>query len=154
MTTDTTLVKRGALYKGEIGLFPTNEMASDDLALFPHDEVMVSLRSERNLQQLKFVWALATKIADNSDRYLDKDEAMADLKLRAAHTKMVYDDKTKMLELRPKSLRRMSHDAMSRLIHKMLDVVTAEILPTMKRTDLTKQIEDMIGGPLWQQTQK
>ena len=77
---ETTLVKRGALYKGEVGLYPTNEMAASDLALFPYDEVLVRLLSEANLQQLKFIWALANKIADNSDRYLDKDEAMEDLK--------------------------------------------------------------------------
>ena len=69
---------------------------------------------------------------------------MRDLKLRAAHTKVVYNDKTKELELRPKSLTRINNEQLRLLTDKIADIVCNEILPGMKPNDLKREIEEMV----------
>ena len=145
MSIETVLIKRRAFYQGEIGFFPSNSVAQDDIAAAGMDqEVICSFYTPRNLEALKFLWALVHKVADNTDRYLDKDEAMRDLKLRAAHTKVVYNDKTKELELRPKSLTRINNEQLRLLTDKIADIVCNEILPGMKPNDLKREIEEMV----------
>ena len=73
MTIHTTLTKRRAKYQGEVGFFPDNEMAQQDIAIATMgEEVMCSFSRPRNLEQLKYLWALVHKVSDNSDRWLDK----------------------------------------------------------------------------------
>ena len=145
MSIDTTLVKRGALYKGEVGFFPTNEVAADDIsAAKMNSEVVCTFYSPRTLEALKFLWALVHKVSENTDRYLDKDEAMSDLKLRAGYSKIAYDPKTKEMELRPKSLKRINDERLRQLTDKIIDIVCDEIIPGMKRNELRKEIEKML----------
>ena len=148
MAQETTLIKRPALYKGEIGLFAPNQMAEEDLMVAPmHSEVLVGIRSEANLQLLKFIWAIAWKLA-KAGRYLDKDEGMDDLCIRAAHSKLVFDDKTKKLELRRRSLRRQPYEVLRKLADKVVGVVLTEVLPGTKHNEFINEIEEMIGGPI------
>jgi len=80
MSTDTLLTKRRAHHAGELGFFPDNPMAEEDLLFVKDgDEVVVRWYSPRNLEGLKFLWGLVHKVAEATDRYLDKDEAMQDL---------------------------------------------------------------------------
>ena len=147
MTIESTLVKRRAKFVGEMGFFPSSPMASEDLATVKDGtEVMVSWYSPRNLERLKFLWGLVHKVSDNSDRWLDKDEAMEDLKVRAAFTKVVYNDKKKELELRPKSLKRINDEELRRLTNRFIEIISTEIMPGMKANDLKKEIEEMLSG--------
>ena len=144
MTIETVLMKRRALYAGEIGFFPTSPGAQEDVALAKMDsEVVCSFYSPRNLEALKFLWALVHKVADNTDRYLDKDEAMEDLKLRAGFTKVVYNSQQKELELRPKSLKRVGNEQLRALTDKVIGIICGEILPGMDRNVLRREIEEM-----------
>lgn len=146
MTINTTLVKRPALHKGEVGLFPNNPMAEEDLGLVAmFTEMMVSMSSERRLEALKFLWALVHKTAENSDYYLDKDEAMKDLKLRVGYTREVRNTFTGEMEVRPKSLTRISDERLRFLTNRMMDVICRDILPGMKPNDMRKEIEEMLG---------
>lgn len=146
MTIETVLVKRGALHRGEVGFFPSNPVSEDDVRLAKMgEEIVCSFYSPRNLQQLRFLWGLAYKLSQASDRYLDKDEAMADLKLRAGFTRVIYDDKTKKLELAPRSLKRITYEHMRSLTEKILDIVCEDILPHMKKSQLRKEVENMVG---------
>jgi len=141
---ETTLVKRPALYQGEVGFFPTNPMAWDDIApVKMGSEVVCSFYTPRNLESLKFLWALVHKTADNSDRWLDKDEAMEDLKMRARFAKFVRDRDGNMT-LRPKSLKRINEEQLRQLTEKIMDIICQEILPGMKRNDLRREIEEML----------
>lgn len=141
---NTTLVKRRALYPREVGFFPSTPMAEQDISTVAMDsEVICSFYSPRNLEALKFLWALVHKTAENSDRWLDKDEAMTDLKLRAGFAKMVFNNKTRELELRPKSLKRISDEEMRSLTNKVIEIICAEVLPGMRNNDLRKEIEEM-----------
>lgn len=144
MTIETTLVKRAALYVGEIGFFPSSQMASEDIAPAKmNSEVVCSFYSPRNLEALKFLWALVHKVADNSARWLDKDEAMEDLKMRARFARFVQLNSGKV-ELRPKSLKRINDEQLRLLTDKIMDIICEEIIPGMKKNDLRKEIELML----------
>jgi hypothetical protein len=97
------------------------------------------------LEALKFLWALVHKTADNSSRWLDKDEAMEDLKMRARFARFVVGDDGKV-ELRTKSLKRISDEALRLLTDKIMDIICAQIIPGMKKNDLRKEIELMLTG--------
>lgn len=144
MSIETTLVKRPALYQGEVGFFPTNPMAWEDISpVKMGSEVVCSFYSPRNLESLKFLWALVHKTADNSNRWLDKDEAMLELKFRARFVKFVRNSKGQM-ELRAKSLKRINEEQLRLLTEKIMDIIVQEILPGMKKNDLRKEIEEML----------
>lgn len=144
MTIETVLVKRRALYKGEIGFFASNPVSEEDVALAKMDEeVMCTFYSPRNLQQLKFLWALVSKVAENSDRYLDKDEAMEDLKLRTGFVRLTMDD-DQNVELRTKSLKRIDNEGLIALTNKIIEIICKDIWPTMKANELRKEIEEMV----------
>jgi hypothetical protein len=147
MTIETTLTKRPALYKGEIGFFASSQMAEDDIALVAmHTETMHTIRSEKNLQALKFLWALVHKASENSDKFLDKNDAMDRLKLRVGYSKAVYDPLTRKVEARPKSLKRISDEKLRWLTDRIIDVICAEVLPGMKHNDLRREIEEMLSN--------
>lgn len=146
MAISTTLVKRPALYVGEVGLFPSNPIAEEDIApVVMGAEVVCDCYSPRNLEGLKFLWALVHKATENSDRWLDKDEAMKDLKLRAGFTRVLYDNKAKKLELRPKSLKTVSNEELANLTTKIIDIICVEVIPGMEANKLRAEIEKMVA---------
>jgi len=146
MTVETFLTHRKALYKGEDGLFAANEMAAEDLAIFAlNSELMAKLWSEKKLERLKYLWALVHKTSDNCDLFIDKDDAMRGLKIRVGYSKAVYDTLTKKIEVKPKSLTRISDGQLSLLTARIQDVITREILPGITVATLRKEIEDLIG---------
>lgn len=146
MTIDTTLIKRRALYRGEIGFFPNDPMSEEDVASAKMDsEVCCTFYSPKNLEALRFLWGLVHKVADNTDRYLDKDEAMHDLKLRAGFSRVMYNSKSHELELRPKSLKRIGNEQLHQLTEKIMDIICDDLLPGMKRNQLRAEVEEMLG---------
>jgi hypothetical protein len=146
VTIETTLVKRPALHKGEVGFFPNNPMAEEDVSrVAMHSETMHRITSEKNLQALKFLWGLVHKVSDNCDLFLDKDDAMEKLKLRVGYSRAIYDPQTRGLENRPRSLKGISDEQLHLLTERMLDVICTEIIPGMKQNDLRREVEEMAG---------
>ena len=146
MSIDVILTKRRAKYFGEIGFFPEDQVAHDDIAPIAWGkECMVSISNEKNLDALRFLWGLVHKVADNTDMFLDKDEAMDKLKIAAGYSRAVYDPHTRKVEVRPKSLKRISDERLRLLTDRIMDIVCAEILPGMKKNDLRREIEEMLG---------
>lgn len=146
MAINTTMVKRGALYKGEVGFFPSNEMASDDIAPATNgEEVMCSFSRPRQLEALKFLWALVHKAQQNSDMWLDKDTAMSDLKTRVGFTRMLYDRKARELRPVPRSMANISAEQLRILTDRIADVICADVMPGMKRNELYREIAEMVG---------
>lgn len=144
MAIHSTLVKRPALYKGERGLFPTTPMAEEDLKLTSDgEEVVIQYYSTRNLVGLKRLWALVYKAYQNSDRWVSKDEAMEELKLRAGFTRVVY--RNGELGLKPKSLGRISGEELRSVTEIIENIILAEVLPGMKRNELRRELEEMLG---------
>jgi hypothetical protein len=146
MTIKTTLVKRPALYKGEVGFFPNSPMADEDVArVAMHSETMHRITSEKNLKALNFLWGLVHKTADNCDLFLDRYEAMDKLKLRVGYSKPVYDPELHKMVNRPKSLKRITDEQLRLLTERMLDVICAEIIPGMDQNDLRREVEEWAG---------
>lgn len=147
MTIETFLRKRRGA-PGEVGLFAESQIAEDDMALVPMGaEVRVEMATERNAAMLRFVWALAGIIADNTDAYLDRDDAMngpLGLKMRAHYCKPVVDPGTGEVTLRPLSLKRLSNEAFARLCKRFIWVTCNQILPGMEDGLLRAEIEDMV----------
>ena len=70
---------------------------------------------------------------------------MEDLKMRARFARFVVNDDGKV-ELRPKSLKQISDEALRLLTDKIMDIICQEILPGMRKNDLRKEIELMLAG--------
>jgi len=145
MTIETFLVKRKAKYRGEVGLFPNSEMAEEDLRVISLDsEVMAALRRERNVQALRYLWGLVHKVADNTDLFLDKDDAMEAFKVRVGYSKAIYDPHARKIEVRGKSLTRISDEQLRILTDRITDVICQEVLPGITRKHLRDEIEEML----------
>lgn len=146
MSFETILRKRPALFPAEVGLFPTSEMASDDLAIISNgSDVYARLSTPKNLQTLKFLWALATKVAECRDDLFDKDDAMSVLKREAKFVKFVTNPITGEITLREKSLARLRNEDMQRLANRMVYVTCAKIVPGIEEAKLRDELLRMVS---------
>jgi hypothetical protein len=130
---------------GQVGLFPSNQMATDDLASVVNDkDFLVNIRSPRNIQQLRKGWALAQKLADSCEWLHDREDAMDYLKLRARHVKYLREPNGNV-QIIPKSISFASlpQNVFNRIFNRMIWVVCNEIIPGMKESELRKEIERM-----------
>jgi hypothetical protein len=147
LTVETFLTKRRARYVGEIGLFAESQMAEDDLVLFGlNKELMAKLWTEKRIEQLRYLWGLVHKVADNTDLFLDKEEAMEGLKIAAGYYRMVWDTRLQKLVPRGRSLTRISDERLRLLTAKIQEVIREQIFPGMKNNELRREIEEMIGA--------
>jgi hypothetical protein len=141
-------VKRKA-QPGEIGLFIDSPVFAEDFAKIKlGTEVRLEITTERNAQMFKFLWALAGKIAENSESFLDREDAMDNvpygLKCKAGHAKAVVDPETGKVTVRPLSLKRLDGEAFKRLLDRMVYVACRDIVPGMEPGPLTDEIEAML----------
>jgi hypothetical protein len=144
MTTDSILTKRRAHYKGEVGLFPDNEMAADDLALATmNTEVICRWYSPPTLKKLKFLWTMVYKAWQNTDFWLDHHEAMIDLKTRIHFTRVRQVGPK--VEAKPRSLTRINDEQLRLVTDRIADVICTEVMPGMEKNQLYKEIEEMTG---------
>jgi hypothetical protein len=146
MTVETFLTKRRAFYAGEIGLFATSQMADEDLAIFAlNKELMAKLWSEKRIEQLRYLWGLVHKVADNTNLFLDKDDAMEGFKVRVGYSKAVYDPRTEKVKLKGRSLQKITDEQLKIVTGKVQAVIREEIFPGMKDNELRREIEDMLS---------
>jgi hypothetical protein len=146
MSIETTLVKRRALYPGEVGLFPSCEMESEDLAIIAMtSSVMVTINSERRIEGLRRLWGLVWKAQQNTDYWIDKWKAMEWFKVKAGYVKPGRDPDTgEWNPLRPKSLKRISDMELRLLTERVMDLICTEVLPGMEPNELRREIEEML----------
>lgn len=146
MAVEIVLRKRPALFIKEIGLFPDNEMAADDLAIISNgSDVLAKCSTPRNLKQLAYLWALATKVAECREDILDKDDAMSLLKRKARFVKFAVDPVTGATELREKSLARLGSEDLHRLTNRMIYVTCNEIVPGIEEKRLRDELLKMVA---------
>jgi hypothetical protein len=139
------LVKRAAR-AGEIGLFCDAQPYEDDWSsLKIGSEVKAECTNPHNLKYLKFFWALATKVAENCDFLIDKDDAKERILLEARHFKTVFDPLRNRAEVKAKSIAGLSGDTWLRLLRRCTYVVITKFLPGMEENELKAEIEKMIG---------
>jgi len=147
VTIETFLTKRRARYPGEIGLFAESQMAEEDLVLFGlNKELMAKLWTEKRIEQLRYLWGLVHKVSDNTELFLDKDDAMEGMKLAAGYYRMVWDTRLQKLVPRGKSLTRISDEQLRLLTGKIQNVIREQVFPGMQDNELRREIEEMIGA--------
>lgn len=145
MAIETVLRKRRAKFPNEVGFFADNEMAAEDISTVAIDtEVMCKFTSPKNLQLQKYLWALVQKVHENTDRFVSKDHAMEQLKLRVRFAKLLTNDDGD-LELVAKSIKRISNEELTRLTDQIIHVVCTELMPGMKPNELRREIEKMVS---------
>lgn len=130
-------------------LVPVNQIGADDLATVPIDrDLLVVIRTPRNVEQFSLAWALATKVADACDWLQTKDDAMDWLLIQARHVRYIYDPRTKRATVLPKSIAwaSLSQDAFSRVFNRVIYIVVSRIIPGLKESDLRREIESMCAG--------
>lgn len=129
-------------------LLPVDEHSAEDLIRVPADrDVLVKIVSQRNMKLLRFLWALAGKVADACDWLHDKDDAMDELKIRARHVKYLVNPTTGEVRIVPKSLSKIDGAALNRLANRMVYVVCRDIVPGLDESALRAEIVSMIAGP-------
>jgi hypothetical protein len=140
---EVALTKRKALYKGESGLFACDEVADAELKRLPNDETSwAELTTPKSLKLLRYLWAIAQKLADGG-LYQDKDEAMADLKIRARFANFATEGHRVVIV--PRSLSRQSRDVLSRLADRFVFIVCSDLLPDMEESTFRAELEDMLS---------
>ena len=143
------VMKKRAGRQGEYGLFVDSPVFEDDFRHIKEGvEVKVVATTPRSLRQMKFAWALATKIADACDWLNTKEEAMDALLIEARHYRRLYDPRRKVAILRPKptNFGAMDGTEYTSLLKRIVHVATTVIVPGLDESALKAEIEAMIIG--------
>lgn len=148
---DLVMVKRGALAKGEMGLFIDSEVFSEEFGSIKQGtDISVEAKQSRNLKQMRLAWALCRKIADSGALGdADTREVMNYLLKKAKHVKYIANQHRHGVEVEVivKSIRFASMDqtAFDRLFRRMIWIVISEIIPDMQENALRAEVEHMSG---------
>ena len=131
---------------GEMGLFIESPIFEEEwFSLKIGAEIKAECTVPANLKYVRFFHALASKVADNSDRFVDKDDAKQQILLDARHFKTIYDPLRNKAEVKAKSVAGLSGDTWIRLLRRCTHVVLTKYLPDMEENTLKAEIEKMIG---------
>ena len=134
--------------QGEIGLFVDTPIWDEEWASLKMDaEIRIEATSPRSLQQLKYAWTLAGKIADACDWMDDKMDAMEYLLIEARHYRRIYDPLRQRAYIRPKptNFGAMDGTSYTRLLKRMKHVALTLVVPGLEESALKAEIEAMIG---------
>lgn len=143
---EAALRKRPALYKGEVGLFACDEMAAEDMQLISNNsDVLVKMTTPKHLEQLRYIWALATKVSEACVGIYDKEDGINFLCTKARYMKFVVDPNTGEVELKRKSLSRVSAETLRRLTDRMVYITCSEIIPGLSEEALKGELAKMVG---------
>ena len=139
---ELAIVRRKALYAGEVGIFGADQIADDELKhLAVGEAAWAEITTPKSLALLRYLWAIAQKLADGG-LYDDKDEAMIDLKIRARFAQFEYVGGRVIIK--PKSLSKQRRDVLSRLADRFVYVVCHDLLPEMPEGKFRKEIQEMV----------
>lgn len=133
---------------GEIGLFVDSEIFEEEFASVKmNSDVKVKITTPRSIRQLRYAWALATKISQACDWLPTKDEAMEFMLIEAKHVRRIYDPLRKIAYLRPlpTNFAEMDGTKYTRLLNRMMYVATTLIVPGLPESDLKAEIEAMLA---------
>lgn len=148
--TDLVMRKRPGT-AGEVGLFVDSPVFEEDFGhVKMNAEVQVKATTPRSLRQLKFAWALATKIADACDWVETKEDCMDFMLIEAKHFRRIYDPLRGVAILKPKptNFGAMDGTEYTRLLKRITYVAVTIMVPGMDDSALKAGIEAMIGPDL------
>ena len=141
---ELAVIKRGALHKGEIGLFAVDTWADDDLQSLGDATAWAEISTPHNLQILRYLWAIAQTLADGG-LYIDKETAMDDLKIRARFARWGVVKGTPIVVPRSLAAEENSYDVLHGLVDKFIMIVCTELLPEMPESQFRRSLEEMIS---------
>ncbi len=130
-------------------LAPVDPISEEDLQKVPlAKDVLVTVRSPRNIRQFRMAWVLAAKVAASCDFLQDSEDGMDWLKLKARHVKYIQDPKTNQVSIIPKSIAfaSLSQDDFKRVFDRMIFIVCSEVIPGMDESELRAEISAMVAG--------
>ena len=137
-------------------LVPDNRISEDQLAkVWLNRTVQVTTETARNYDQLKLLWAICEKIAQNTDRFKDRKHVMREIKMNTGHVER-EDINIPGLGIVfrewPASIR---YEAMKQVewapwLDMALAYIRSDIFPGMPESVLKAEINDMLGDEtLW-----
>jgi hypothetical protein len=150
------VMRKRAGQTGEVGLFVDSEIFEDD---FSHiklgAEINVEATTPRSLRQLKFAWALATKIEKGCDWVDSKEDAMDFMLIEARHFRRIYDPLRNVAILKPKptNFGAMDGTEYTRLLKRLVHVAVTIMIPGMDDAALIAEIEAMVGPDMKSQAE-
>lgn len=112
--------------------------------------IMVKTETARNIKQHKLAWGLAHKIAENSEVFDTAEQVMAELKRKTGHFDLVQaitqnGELIQCIELRSISFAAMKQEDFEPWFERVLDVVVAEIWPSLTKLKIRAELDAMIG---------
>jgi len=138
---EISAIKRKAKYAGEVGIFGTDQVSDEEIKKLGDEMVWLEITIPRNLKQMRYLWALAQKLADGG-LYDSKEDAMDDLRIRAKFARWSVENGRAVAV--PRSLSRQRGDVLSRLINRIVFIVCSQLLPHIEEADLRAEIEEMV----------
>ncbi len=144
MTTEIAMRREGS------HLVPYDEVAASEVSSLPTTNLLVTVRSPRNLRQFRLAWALAQKVSEAVDFLHDRETAMIWLKIKSRHLFWIQDPRTLEVRIVPKSIAfgSLRQDAFNRLFNRMIYVTCSEIVPGLEEGALRAEIEAMVGAEI------
>lgn len=130
-------------------LQPTGDEAREMLEAIKNGaEVMVEVRTARNIRQHKLFFALLAKVVENSDFFVSVDHALIEMKL-ACHEYDLHVTMSGERKYIPRSLKfhSMPQDRFNRLFKRAIHIITTKWIPGLNKDDLLQEVYRMIDGP-------
>lgn len=140
--------------KGRV-LAPDNAMSEALLAKVPIGRpVMVKTKTARNPKQHRLLWALATKVADNCERFDDAEHVVDEFKLNTGHVKrrqirvpglgIVFQEQPASIKYES-----MPQEEFAVWFEKVLAYIASDIWPGLPTETIRAEIAEMMGDDWW-----
>lgn len=149
---EVSLIESGEIVRA---LVPDNRISEDTLAkVWLGRKVKVTTETARNYDQLCLLYAIAQKIADNTERFTNKDHVIREIKLNTGHViREQYNIPGLGLVYRedPDSIayESMKQEDWSIWLDKALAYIRSDLLPGVPVQTIKDEITLMLGDDLW-----
>lgn len=142
-------------YPGGRALVPDNGLSAELLSkVKPGRTILVKTKSARNPKQHRLLWALAAKIAENSERFDDAEHVVHELKINTGHVVrrqinvpgigIVFQEWPKSI-----SYESMPQEEFAVWWEKVLAYVASDIWPSLSADAIRNEISEMLGDDWW-----
>jgi hypothetical protein len=116
--------------------------------------IMVKTKTARNPKQHRLLWALAAKIAENSERFQDAEHVVHELKINTGHVsrrQINVPGLGLVFQEWPKSIayESMPQEEFAEWFRKVLDYVAKKIWPGISSHEIRNEIAEMLGDDFW-----
>lgn len=141
--------------KGIKALLPADKKSEEMLfSVKTGRMVMVKTKTARNPQQHRLLWALASKIAENVERFDDAEHVIHELKIHTGHVDrkqinvpglgVVFQEWPKSI-----SYESMPQEEFAVWFDKVLAYVASDIWPSIPSDAIRNEIAEMLGDDWW-----